>query len=55
MGTTPKKVDKLIKENEALIKKVWGDVFFYKVAQGEISSDEMKLIHETLRAAALDK
>lgn len=55
MGTTPKKVDKLIKKNETLIKKVWGDVFFYKVAQGEITSDEMKLIHETIRAAALEK
>ena len=57
MRGLPKKLEQILKENEALIKKVLGDSFYNRIAIGDITYLDLRKIEEILRirAAALKK
>lgn len=55
MSELPKKLEQILKENEALIKEKFGEAFYNRMKIGDVTYLDLQKIEETIRAAALKK
>ena len=55
MSKLPKKLEKVIEENEALIKEKLGEAFYNRIAIGDITYLDVGKIQQIIRAAALEQ
>jgi len=55
MSELPKKLEDILKENEALIKQKLGEAFYNRMQIGDVTYIDLRRIEEILRAAALTK